>query len=285
VLIPEALLGALSEVELGQVLLHEMEHVRRWDDWRNLAQKIGVAVFPLNPALAWVEHRLCTERELACDDRVMRASAERKTYALCLARVAEFSIVNRGLALALGAWGRRPELVKRVQRILRRPAETHTGRMAVVGSMAMTLAALGCALVLARSPQVVSFAPVHAVTTARIERAAGAREADAARVIEASARMERGETAKAQAVMVKAVIAQKPAKARPAVAQVKQAAPDAEMVKTRAEMQRALRTQRFVMTTEWERIEVPQVVITVQQENKPTYAAVPFGNGWLIVQI
>jgi hypothetical protein len=162
--------------------------------------------------------------------------------------------------------------------------------MAGLGAAAMTLVALGCALVLARSPQVVSFAPRVPAMRAGVAwhedaQAASAENAEAARMIEASVRVERGETAKAQAVMVKAVTSQKRVKATPALARVEQAAPDAEIVKTRAEMRRTLRTQQFVVMTEWERIEVPQVVITVQQENKPTYAAVPFGNGWLIVQI
>lgn len=313
VLIPEALLGTLSEVELGQVLLHEMEHVRRWDDWRNLAQKIGVALFPLNPALAWVEHKLCTERELACDDRVLRASAERKTYALCLARVAEFSLVSRGLALALGAWGRRPELVKRVQRILRRPAETHTGRMAVLAPAAVTLAALGCAAVLARSPQVVSFAPAARGTqmTARVQGLAGEQPAalGAAHMIEASAWM--GSARQAQgprAVTLKAEMPQR--QGTPALARVTPKTAATQMVTTRAQVRKTRRAQEYVVLTEWRQMEMPQMVITVQPMGEsaglkrpstaggsatdgpgpkvvpiPTYEAVPFGNGWLIVQL
>ena len=30
----------LSAEELNQILLHELAHMRRWDDWTNLAQKI-----------------------------------------------------------------------------------------------------------------------------------------------------------------------------------------------------------------------------------------------------
>ena len=61
-----------------------MEHLRRADDWTNLLQKLGLVLFPLNPVLLWVEHRLCAERELACDDRVVSSIAGRKAYALCL---------------------------------------------------------------------------------------------------------------------------------------------------------------------------------------------------------
>ena len=75
ILVPPALLEALTPQELQQVVLHEMEHLRRGDDWTNLLQKIGLVLFPLNPVLVWVERRLCAERELACDDRVMQSAA------------------------------------------------------------------------------------------------------------------------------------------------------------------------------------------------------------------
>ncbi len=297
ILIPEGLLKSLSALELRQVVLHEMEHLRRYDDWKNLAQKIGLALFPLNPALLWVERRLCTERELACDNRVLRASAERKTYALCLTRVAEFSVLNRGLSLALGAWGRRPELARRVHRILRRPAREHTGRKARLAPAALTLAALGCAVALARSPQMVSFTPrLHrAAAVARMETAAAA-----ANGIQANARMEPAKpaaTKAAGAVMVKVVLPRRQrTRMRAALAHMKRMTPESELVKTTARMQRL---PEWVVMTEWQRIEVPQLVITVQEtvqqdprssgtgysSTRSSYAAVPFANGWLIVQI
>ena len=106
VLLPEALLERLTPSELRQVVMHEMEHLRRGDDWTNLLQKLALVVFPLNPAMLWVERRLCAERELACDDGVLRASAGRKAYAICLTRLAEYSMLRRSFSLVLGAWER-----------------------------------------------------------------------------------------------------------------------------------------------------------------------------------
>ena len=73
ILIPGWLLENLTAVELEQIVLHEAGHLGRADDWMNLLQKIALVIFPLNPALAWVERRLCFERELAVDERVLRA--------------------------------------------------------------------------------------------------------------------------------------------------------------------------------------------------------------------
>jgi beta-lactamase regulating signal transducer with metallopeptidase domain len=161
ILIPAKLLQNLSEAELRQVLVHEMEHLRRADDWTNLAQKLIVAAFPLNPALGWVERRLCAERELACDDRVLAEGIGRKAYALCLTRLAEFALTARGFSLVLGAWEQRPELVRRVERILASPARVMS-RPAALGVTAGVLAvALYAAVELSHSPELVSFAPAQ----------------------------------------------------------------------------------------------------------------------------
>jgi len=162
ILVPPALLEELSESELRQVILHEMEHLRRGDDWINLLQKLALVLFPLNPALAWVERRLCAERELACDDRVLNAGSGAKAYALCLTHLAEYALVKRSYSLVLGAWERRPELVRRVHRILAGPVRSMGRRPALAAMGSVTMGALACALALAHAPQVVRFAPpVH----------------------------------------------------------------------------------------------------------------------------
>jgi hypothetical protein len=161
VLLPEALAKQLNSQELKQVVLHEMEHLRRGDDWTNLLQKIGLVLFPLNPVLLWVEQRLCAERELACDDRVMQSSAGRKAYALCLTRLAELSLFRRGYSLMLGLWERRPELVRRIQRIVAQPVRRMGRRPAAAATGSLLAGALGCAVALSHSPQLVSFLPVQ----------------------------------------------------------------------------------------------------------------------------
>jgi beta-lactamase regulating signal transducer with metallopeptidase domain len=161
VLLPAALVEHLTPQELEQVVLHEVEHLRRGDDWTNLLQKIGLVLFPLNPVLLWVERRLCAERELACDDRVMQSSAGRKAYALCLARLAEISLFRKGFSLVLGLWERRPDLVRRVQRIVSQPVRSMGRRPAIAATGSLLAGALGCAIALSHSPQLVSFSPAY----------------------------------------------------------------------------------------------------------------------------
>jgi len=166
ILVPRTLLGRLAASELEQIVLHEMEHLRRGDDWTNLLQKLSLVVFPLNPALIWIERQLCLERELACDDRVLRATGARKAYAACLANLAEHSLVRRGVSLALGAWERRPELVRRVHRILARPqGQMAHGRAGLAVAVLLAGVAAG-ADGLAHAPELVSFAPAVLVADA-----------------------------------------------------------------------------------------------------------------------
>jgi beta-lactamase regulating signal transducer with metallopeptidase domain len=166
ILIPEWLYSRLTPGEREQVVLHEAEHLRRRDDWTNLLQKLCLVLFPLNPALVWIERRLCREREMACDEGVVERTKAPHTYAACLTALAERGLERRELqrrefmrrahALSLGAFERRPELVSRVDRILRRrPALHPLAAGALVGIV-------GCGLVigaveLSRSPQLVAF--------------------------------------------------------------------------------------------------------------------------------
>ena len=105
VLIPVGLYGKLTAFELEQILLHEREHLRRHDDWRNLAQKLALVVFPLHPALIWIDRRLAAERELACDESVLNATRAPRPYATCLVHLAEESGLRRQLSLACGRVG------------------------------------------------------------------------------------------------------------------------------------------------------------------------------------
>jgi beta-lactamase regulating signal transducer with metallopeptidase domain len=288
ILLPTGLIERLSPSELQQVVLHEMEHLRRRDDWTNLLQKIGLMLFPLNPALFWAERRLCTERELACDDRVLRSSCARKAYAICLTHLAEDSMLRRSLSLALGAWERRPELVRRVHRLLRRPSESMGRRQARLVTGSLILGVLSGAAVLAHSPQLVSFAPLPQEAM-RISQAAAqvskasmqARASAPAYLREAGFREPNLRDSEGSMQLVKAVMPEQPVKpalkAKPARTEAAK-----RSVKRRAAESR----EAWVVLTEWNDTEPPpHVVFAVDPVNRNSYAAVPIANGWVIFQI
>jgi beta-lactamase regulating signal transducer with metallopeptidase domain len=156
ILIPEEMLGRLTTTELEQVVLHEVGHLRRADDWINLLQKLGLVLIPLNPALMWIERRLCLEREMACDDGVLLLTKAPKAYATCLTNLAEHRLGKRATSLSLGAWEKQSELARRVHCILRR-SEGMSRMQARVVLSAMAVVLLGGATELSRCPQLVSF--------------------------------------------------------------------------------------------------------------------------------
>jgi len=166
ILIPDWLLAQLTATELNHIVLHEMEHLRRRDDWLNLLQKIGLVLLPLNPALFWIDRRLSTERELACDDGVLERTHTPRDYAASLTSVAERRLEahrsSKMGALALATTGllrRRSELGQRIESILGRRSPTNS---AFAGGVAALLVAgvIGSAAWLARAPQLVSFGAV-----------------------------------------------------------------------------------------------------------------------------
>jgi len=119
VVVPAWALHELSPTELNSILLHELAHLRRWDDWTNLAQKLLRAVFFFHPAVLWVESRLSLEREMACDDLVVAQTANPHAYAQCLVSLAEKNVLlRRGMALAQAAVGRMRQTTQRVLHIL-----------------------------------------------------------------------------------------------------------------------------------------------------------------------
>ncbi len=118
VIFPASLVSQLSCEEMDVILLHELAHLRRRDDWTNLAQKIVKAVFFFHPAVWWIENRLALEREMACDDIVLAEKLSPKTYASLLISFTEKLQRARSLALVNGLVSRFCQLSLRVAEIL-----------------------------------------------------------------------------------------------------------------------------------------------------------------------
>jgi beta-lactamase regulating signal transducer with metallopeptidase domain len=173
--LPAWCLRDLSADELHTVVLHELEHLRRYDDWTNLLQQIIAAIFFFHPAVWWLENRLSLEREMACDDAVLSRVPDPRGYAKCLVTLAEKSIVRRGLALAQAAVSRVQQLSVRIARILdaRRSQST---RLWVPALSLVAVASVAGSVSIAWMPRLVTFQPspallANAVAPGAIDRA------------------------------------------------------------------------------------------------------------------
>src|SRR5579859_934347 len=156
ILIPEWALKELSVEELKIILLHELAHLRRWDDWTNLAQKLVRTIFFFHPAVWWIEKRLSLEREMACDDVVVAATQNPRAYAECLVALAERSFGRRAVAMAQAVISHARETSLRLAQILdvNRPNATGIFKPALV--VVAAFAALSLA-VLPHAPRLVTF--------------------------------------------------------------------------------------------------------------------------------
>ncbi len=159
VVIPSWTRQELSTLELNAILLHELAHLRRRDDWTNLIQKIVGALLFFHPGVWWIEKKLALEREMACDDLVLAETqtTNPRAYAECLVSLAEKSFLRRGVALAQAAVDRLRQVSLRVTQILdvNRPRATRVWSPApvLVGGVSLV-----CLIALSHAPaRLVSF--------------------------------------------------------------------------------------------------------------------------------
>jgi len=167
IVLPAWALRELPPNDLNVILLHEFAHLRRWDDWTNLIQKIVRALFFFHPAVWWIENRLSVEREMACDDAVLAETANPHGYATCLVSLLEKSLAHRlsdhlsdrlsdhGWSMVQAAVHRAREASMRLAQILdkNRPVATRVWKPALcmIGAFAMV-----CLSVLPHAPQFVA---------------------------------------------------------------------------------------------------------------------------------
>ncbi len=132
ILIPRRLLKQLTARQLAVVLAHELAHLRRLDPAINLLQKLALVVFPLHPVLHLLDRCLCRERELACDELVLRRQHAPADYAASLVDVAAFTLNQPTISLPFGLMRSSSELSARIEHILRPLPRLHPALTAIL---------------------------------------------------------------------------------------------------------------------------------------------------------
>ncbi|HEX8806651.1 MAG TPA: M56 family metallopeptidase [Candidatus Aquilonibacter sp.] len=117
ILVPEHFLDELTPADIDRVLLHELAHLRRNDDWINVIERLAQAIFFFNPGVLWLIAQLDLEREIACDDWVLQQS-EALPYATCLEKIVTTALWPHRAMQAPGMFVTRRAMSVRIERLL-----------------------------------------------------------------------------------------------------------------------------------------------------------------------
>ena len=136
VLLPVSWTTTLSIDAVEAVIIHELTHIRRFDLWVILLQRLVETVLFFHPAVWWISQRLSHERELCCDADALRSMSSPVTYATGLRQVAELllaqnqsqprGVLSSWLPLSPTFGGQKMELLQRVKCVLETSPTTGT---------------------------------------------------------------------------------------------------------------------------------------------------------------
>ena len=113
--LPSGLVERLEPQQLRAVLAHEMCHVRRRDNFFAALHMVVEAIFWFHPLAWWIGSRMVEERELACDEEVLRMGCEPSDYVEGILKVCR-SYAESPLACVSGVTG--ADVKKRLRSIL-----------------------------------------------------------------------------------------------------------------------------------------------------------------------
>ena len=134
ILLPPAALAGWTPEQVEMVLLHELAHVRRWDNLVNLVQRVVESVLFFHPAVWLVSGWVRREREHCCDALVVAHTGRPEAYAETLASLAaEHPALAGASAMAKG------HVLSRVRTILGKETEPMQVSRKVFGVLLLLL--------------------------------------------------------------------------------------------------------------------------------------------------
>lgn len=136
ILLPPSALAMCSPDQLEMILLHELAHVRRWDNLVNLGQRFVESVLFFHPVVWWLSAWVRLEREFCCDAAVLAHTARPREYAETLAALAIPGLAPRHTIAAMAD----RQLVVRIHRILNvEDSNMKVSRKSIVGLVTLVV--------------------------------------------------------------------------------------------------------------------------------------------------
>ncbi|MGA2256855.1 MAG: M56 family metallopeptidase, partial [Thermoguttaceae bacterium] len=137
-----------TAIKCRAVLAHELSHVARHDVFWQVVARLACAVYWFHPPVWLAERRMRVERELACDDAVLRSGNQPDQYAAVLLDVAAAVGRRPPARAAVIAMACRHPIQRRIRAILqpglnRLPVGPRTGRLLLGAALLLAVLAAG----------------------------------------------------------------------------------------------------------------------------------------------
>lgn|GEM_PF-2112378 len=123
ILLPASIATGIVPQDFAAIISHELAHIRRYDLWFNLLQRLIESFLFFHPGVWYLSRRMTFERELCCDDLVVASGLQPMRYAEALLQVATLcSVRPKEQSFALSVFGvRSSSFEMRVERMMNSP--------------------------------------------------------------------------------------------------------------------------------------------------------------------
>ena len=118
IILPRGFAAQTEPADLDHVLLHELGHLARRDDWTQLLARVVEALAWWHPLVHFCLRQIEMEREVACDDWAIALAGGAQPYAASLTRLVERRMAEEASVLAPGIGGRRSQFARRIERLM-----------------------------------------------------------------------------------------------------------------------------------------------------------------------
>jgi bla regulator protein BlaR1 len=146
---PENLSAHLNDEHIEAILAHELSHLRRYDNVTAAMHMLVQVVFWFYPVVWWLGRRLVAERELACDEAVIRGGSDRRVYAESILKTCEQCLEP---ALPCVAGVGRSDLRERIEVIMNEQSPHPLPRWKRIGLAAAAFALIALPVALGSAP-------------------------------------------------------------------------------------------------------------------------------------
>ncbi len=139
VLLPASWLAEMTPEVLEAVIAHELAHIRRWDLWMNLLQRLVEMFLFYHPAVWWLSRRVGLEREMCTDELAVGVTNKRMAYATALEQLGRMRLGRSTPQFGASVGDRKMVLLNRVGNILGLSASDKKTRWWPVALMALAV--------------------------------------------------------------------------------------------------------------------------------------------------